>query len=90
MSQPSAERNLVEPSVSPDVAPPPPPAFASPAPRALVKSEDWVAAWLGLAVIALVLAGVRPELPTTIRGRLYRIAGIAARGCAILDHTPRL
>jgi uncharacterized integral membrane protein (TIGR00698 family) len=28
-----------------------------------VKSEDWLAAWLGLAIIALVLAGVRPETP---------------------------
>lgn len=35
-----------------------------PAPRPpLVKNEDWVAVWLGLAIIALVLAGVRPELP---------------------------
>ena len=31
--------------------------------RRLVKSEDWVAAWLGLAIIALVIAGVRPETP---------------------------
>ena len=29
----------------------------------IVKSEDWVAAWLGLAIIGLVLAGVKPDLP---------------------------
>ena len=29
----------------------------------IVKSEDWVAAWLGLAIIALVLAGVKPDVP---------------------------
>lgn len=37
----------------------PPPARRGP----LVKSEDWLSAWLGLALIALVLAGVRPEAP---------------------------
>jgi uncharacterized membrane protein YadS len=35
----------------------------SPARAPLVRSEDWLAAGLGLLVIALVLAGVRPELP---------------------------
>jgi uncharacterized membrane protein YadS len=35
-----------------------------PAPRTPVaRSEDWLAAFLGLAVVALVLAGVRPEAP---------------------------
>jgi uncharacterized membrane protein YadS len=35
-----------------------------PAPRPpLVKSDDWLSAFLGLAIIALVLAGVRPDAP---------------------------
>ena len=29
----------------------------------VVRSEDWLAAWLGLAIIGLVLAGVRPDMP---------------------------
>lgn len=49
-----------QPSVAP-TAPPPP--GRAPSRPPLVKSEDWVAAWLGLAIIALVLAGVRPEAP---------------------------
>src|SRR5512139_279560 len=56
----SANRRL-EPATAaptPDAATPGPAA-----PRALLKSEDWVAAWLGLAIIALVLVGVRPEIP---------------------------
>ncbi len=55
----SAARRL-EPASTPDVAPPPPEAAPR---RALVKSEDWVAAWLGVAIVGLVVAGVRPELP---------------------------
>jgi uncharacterized membrane protein YadS len=42
-------------------APAPTPAGAARPP--VLKSEDWVAAWLGLAIIALVLAGARPDLP---------------------------
>jgi hypothetical protein len=30
---------------------------------ALLRSEDWLAVWLGFLVIGLVLVGVRPELP---------------------------
>jgi uncharacterized membrane protein YadS len=36
---------------------------AAPARRPLLGSEDWLAAALGLLVIALVLAGVKPQLP---------------------------
>jgi uncharacterized membrane protein YadS len=31
---------------------------------AFLRNEDWLAAFLGIVVIALVLAGVRPELPS--------------------------
>ena len=37
----------------------------SPAPSAsTLRSEDWVACWLGFALIVLALAGVRPALPS--------------------------
>lgn len=37
----------------------------SPAPPAsTLRSEDWVACWLGFALILLVLAGVQPALPS--------------------------
>jgi uncharacterized membrane protein YadS len=63
----NAARNLPEPPAVPadppeDRGPTGPAAGKAPRPP-LVKSEDWVAAWLGLAVIALVLAGVKPEVP---------------------------
>jgi uncharacterized membrane protein YadS len=52
----------------PEAAPPAtPPLAALPAaaPRlAFLRNEDWLAAVLGLAIIALVLAGVRPAAPT--------------------------
>lgn len=35
----------------------------APPPAPLVKSEDWLAAALGLVIIAGVLAGIRPEAP---------------------------
>jgi uncharacterized membrane protein YadS len=56
---PAAE--TLRPPVEPRGAPAPT-LVAAPRPP-LVKSEDWVAAWLGLAIIALVVAGVKPELP---------------------------
>ena len=30
---------------------------------ALLKSEDWLAVWLGFLIIVVVLAGVRPQMP---------------------------
>jgi hypothetical protein len=30
----------------------------------LLRSEDWLAVWLGFLFIGLVLVGVRPQLPT--------------------------
>ncbi len=30
----------------------------------VLKSEDWLAVWLGFLIIVLVLAGVRPQMPT--------------------------
>ena len=32
--------------------------------QSLLKTEDWLAVWLGFLVIILVLAGVRPQLPS--------------------------
>ena len=32
--------------------------------RGLLKTEDWLAVWLGFFVIGLVLLGVRPQMPT--------------------------
>ena len=32
--------------------------------RSLLRTEDWLAVWLGFLVIILVLAGVRPQLPS--------------------------
>src|SRR6266540_3216899 len=58
----SAARSL-EAAPNSDAGPSAPPGPTPAGRRALVKSEDWVAAWLGLAIIALVLAGVRPEIP---------------------------
>ena len=52
----------IDASVPPDSTDPGPAPVPPPRPP-VVKSEDWVAAWLGLAVIGLVLLGVRPELP---------------------------
>lgn len=41
------------------------PVAATQRPRlSLVESEDWLAVWIGFLSIALVLAGVRPPLPT--------------------------
>jgi uncharacterized membrane protein YadS len=68
---------------SPDRAPlAPAPASA---PRALVKSEDWIAAWLGLAIIALVLAGVRPELPKFKWATDAAVASVVAEKKADID-----
>jgi uncharacterized membrane protein YadS len=55
----------IDPSPPRKAAPPPSQSLPAPKPgrKPLVTSEDWVAAWLGLAIIALVLAGVKPELP---------------------------
>jgi uncharacterized integral membrane protein (TIGR00698 family) len=65
----SAARKL-PPASNDDAVRPPAPQGGAPAPAPektarppLVKSEDWLAAWLGLAIIALVLAGARPETP---------------------------
>lgn len=41
----------------------------------LLKTEDWLAVWLGFLIIILVLAGLRPELP---RFRWTSDAGFAA------------
>ena len=30
----------------------------------LLKTEDWLAVWLGFLILILVLAGVRPQLPS--------------------------
>jgi uncharacterized membrane protein YadS len=70
----------------------PPPAAAPRSP--IVKSEDWVAAWLGLAIIALVLAGVRPETPkfkwatdaaaaTTVSEKKASVDALAAHAGAV-------
>jgi len=32
--------------------------------KGLFKTEDWLAVWLGFFIIALVLVGVRPQMPT--------------------------
>lgn len=32
--------------------------------KELLKTEDWLAVWLGFLIIVLVLAGVRPQMPT--------------------------
>lgn len=29
----------------------------------LLRTEDWLAVWLGFLIIVLVLVGLRPELP---------------------------
>ena len=29
----------------------------------LLRTEDWLAVWLGFLLIVLVLAGVRPDVP---------------------------
>jgi uncharacterized membrane protein YadS len=47
-----------------------------------VKSEDWVAAWLGLAIIGLVLAGVKPEVPR------FKWATDAAVASAVAEKEP--
>ncbi|MBI2881909.1 MAG: putative sulfate exporter family transporter [Candidatus Tectomicrobia bacterium] len=41
----------------------------------LLKTEDWLAVWLGFLIIALVLAGLRPEMP---RFRWATDSGFAA------------
>ncbi len=41
----------------------------------LLKTEDWLAVWLGFLIIVLVLAGLRPELP---KFRWATDAGFAA------------
>ena len=41
----------------------------------LLKTEDWLAVWLGFLIIILVLAGVRPEMP---KFRWATDAGVAA------------
>ena len=30
----------------------------------LLKNEDWLAVWLGFLIIVLILAGVRPKMPS--------------------------
>ncbi|MEK7713982.1 MAG: putative sulfate exporter family transporter, partial [candidate division NC10 bacterium] len=30
----------------------------------MLKSEDWLAVWLGFLIIVVVLAGVRPQTPS--------------------------
>ena len=30
----------------------------------LLKSEDWMAVWLGFLIIAAILAGMRPQMPS--------------------------
>jgi len=32
--------------------------------RSLLKTEDWLAVWLGFLILIVVLAGVRPQLPS--------------------------
>ncbi len=51
--EPLAVRELPATSPPPEEAPR----------RPVLRSEDWLSAWLGLAIIALVLAGVRPDMP---------------------------
>jgi uncharacterized membrane protein YadS len=53
-----------------------------------VKSEDWLAAWLGLAIIALVLAGVRPELPKLKWATDAAVASTLAETKAAVDALP--
>ena len=30
----------------------------------LIRGEDWLAVWLGFLIIVLILAGVRPKMPS--------------------------
>jgi hypothetical protein len=30
----------------------------------LIKNEDWLAVWLGFLIIIIILAGVRPKMPS--------------------------
>ena len=32
----------------------------------LLRSEDWVSVWMGAAIIALVVVGVRPEVSASV------------------------
>src|SRR3989304_3323237 len=41
----------------------------------LLKTEDWLAVWLGFLIIVLVLAGVRPDVP---KFRWATDSGVAA------------
>ncbi|HEV8440392.1 MAG TPA: putative sulfate exporter family transporter [Methylomirabilota bacterium] len=48
----------------------------------LLRSEDWLAVWVGFLIIALVLIGVRPDMPT------YRWATDAGFAAAVADRKP--
>jgi uncharacterized membrane protein YadS len=48
----------------------------------LLRTEDWLAVWLGFLIIVLVLAGVRPEMPK------YRWATDAGFAAAVAEKRP--
>jgi uncharacterized integral membrane protein (TIGR00698 family) len=55
----------------------------APPPRAgVLRNEDWLAAFLGLIVVALVLAGVRPDAPK------FRWATDAAASAKVAEQRP--
>lgn len=51
------------------------PIAATKQPRLWLESEDWLAVWVGFLSIALVLAGVRPELPAFAWANAADLAG---------------
>jgi uncharacterized membrane protein YadS len=50
----------------------------------LLKTEDWLAVWLGFLIIVLVLAGLRPEMPK------YRWATDAGYAATVAEQKPAI
>ena len=48
----------------------------------LLKTEDWLAVWLGFLILVLVLLGVRPEMPK------FRWATDAGFAAAVAENKP--
>ncbi len=48
----------------------------------LLKTEDWLAVWLGFLIVVLVLVGLRPSLPT------FRWATDSGFAAAVAEQKP--
>ena len=56
---------------------------------ALLKSEDWLAVWLGFLILVVVLAGVRPEMPKFRWATDGGFAAVAAENAPAADKLAR-